>query len=918
MTRTLPDIDVRDRARFRTVTAFLENRLAERETVDWALRLEPDRQIERAAIRELLVGPGAPRLREPYATAWPLIQESWSRPATGAFPVPSLRRIRERLKGGERSGNLADAIASFVAPRLEVKPLQARPFPPARRSRRPKKVGDLLSSSLTSVFLAFSSGGHRLDLGLEETADAAFLRAVASALTSAVDRGLYIACRIYGTAEDEWPPMASPLRVYFVPPRRAAHDRDGSGGRSLEPDAALGGVGPAVKLLHAVLERIVELDAGVGRSIVAGWRHSDKAVYRRLWAAVARNPDAVSANEVGEFLTGLDDSDFWKYPCFPEFAELRAARFRDLEPDTQELILGRLRKGLPRRTFPRKVAAEDIRTLRRITSAMELRRIEVGGGILPPRDRDWLIEAADELPGLKNMAIDAGFRDPWNLPRFPPSTVPESRFDDLEGEARLQALEDALSSDRSADQASDWLRQSGHASRILSDLEGAAVLVNRFPRLWDSFGRIHSQPEAESQRDAESEATRVLALMNRLSDATLEAAIEGVCLWLCMWSAHAIASKPGRQVWLRAWPLAVKVSNAAKTDEKWGYSSGTVRTGGELRTPREFDAFHLPAGKLLRVFREVFRNREGFPDPFADGSQFARMRECAIEAPGRSGLIAHCQLVQELSAFLRTDSAWARRHLVEPMLMDDDRSVLLWRALASASIDSDVLRFVGEEAAKRVLDGRLDRDARRGLVFCLVHEGLSALADRREPTVSQARISQMLRAADDELRGWAAFMIWQFQDYARLGGEGSQPPRIAFSSAVKPFLEHVWPQERSLATAGVSGQLSCLPAVSGEAFPEAVDVVARFLVPFDCGSMLGYGFCESDMSGQLGMPRLSDAVDDAPKASAFLRLLDLTVGESSDATVPGDLSAALHQIECQDPGLASEPAFRRLAAAARR
>ena len=815
MTRTMPDIDVRDQARFRTVTAFLEKRLAERETVDWALSLEPDRQVERAAIRELLVCPGAPRLREPYATAWPLILESWSVPATGVFPVSALQRIRERLKGGERSGSLADAIASFVAPRLEVKPLQARPIPPSRRSRRPKKVGDLLSSSLTSVFLAFGSGGHRLDLGIEETGDAAFLRAVASALTSAVDRGLYIACRIYGTAEDEWPPMASPLRVYFVPPRRAAHDRDGTGGPSFEPDAAFGGVGPAVKLLHAVLQRIVALDAGMARSIVAGWRHSDMAVYRRLWAAVARNPDAVSAAEVGEFLTGLDDSDFWNYPCFPEFAELRAVRFGGLEPETQELILGRLRKGLPRRIFPRKVAADKIRALGRITSAMELRRIEVGGGTLPTRDRDWLTEAADELPGLKNMAIDAGFRDPWNLPHLPPSTASESRFDDLEGEVRLQALEDALSGDSSADQASDWLGQSDHASRIISDLEGATVPVNRFPRLWDSFGRIHPQPEAESPRDAGSEAARVLALMNRLSDATLEAAIEGVCLWLCMWSEHAIGSEPGRQVWLRTWPIAVKASNAAETDGDTGYSSGTVRAGGELRTPREIDAFHLPVGKLLRVFRDVFRNRERFPDPFTDGSQFARMRECAIAAPGRSGLIAHCHMVQELSAFLRTDPAWARRHLVEPMLTDDDRSFLLWRAVASASIDSDVLKLVGEEAAKRVLDGRLDKDSRKGLVFCLVHEGLSALADRREPTVSQSRISQMLRAADDELRGWAAFEIWQFQDHARKGGEGSQPPRTSFFFAVKPFLEHVWPQERSLATAGVSGQLACLPRCPG-------------------------------------------------------------------------------------------------------
>ena len=348
---------------------------------------------------------------------------------------------------------------------------------------------------------------------------------------------------------------------------------DGPGGRVFEPDAPIGGVGPAVKLLHAVLQRIAELDAGTARSFLGRWRHSDIAVYRRLWAAVARNADAVSAAEVGEFLTALDNSDFWNFPSFPEFAELRAVRFKDFEPETQALILKRLRAGLPRKFFPTKVEAEEIRTNRRVFTAMELRRIEIGGGTLPAQDGDWLLEAADEFPGLKKMAIDGGFRDPWVLPYFPPSATPKSRFDELEGEARLQGLEDALSGETSADRASDWLRQSDQAVHILRDLEGAASLVNRFPRLWDRFGHIHSQPgsqpESETPRDTQSEAARVLGLMNRLSDATVEAAIDGICHWLYMWSEHVIGSELGRQVWLQAWPFAVKVTNATGAVLVW-------------------------------------------------------------------------------------------------------------------------------------------------------------------------------------------------------------------------------------------------------------------------------------------------------------------------------------------------------------
>ena len=210
--------------------------------------------------------------------------------------------------------------------------------------------------------------------------------------------------------ERDWPPLVSPLRVYFVPPKTAVNDRDGSGDRLFEPDALTPGLGPAVKLLHAVLQRIVELDARTARSFLGRWRHSDIAVYRRLWAAAARNADAVSAAEAGEFLTGLDDAEFWDVWPFPEFAELRATRFKDFEPETQALILRRLRRGLPRRYFPRNMDAEEIRTKRRALAAMEFRRIEIGGGTLPVQDRDRVLEATDDFPGLgkwRSTAVSA-------------------------------------------------------------------------------------------------------------------------------------------------------------------------------------------------------------------------------------------------------------------------------------------------------------------------------------------------------------------------------------------------------------------------------------------------------------------------------------------------------------------------------
>ena len=139
-----------------------------------------------------------------------------------------------------------------------------------------------------------------------------------------------------------------------------------------------------------------------------------------------------------------------------------------------------------------------------------------------------------------------------------------------------------------------------------------------------------------------------------------------------------------------------------------------------------------------------------------------------------------------------------------------------------------------------------------------------------------------------------------------------------FRSAVRPFLQQAWPQERSLGTPGVSQELSGLPAVAGDAFVEAVGEVERFLTPFDCWSMLDYGFYDNGETGDEITPQLGTMIDDEPNARALLRLLDRTIGDAQNAVVPHDLSLALERIESVAPKLAKESAFRRLSAAARR
>jgi len=227
-----------------------------------------------------------------------------------------------------------------------------------------------------------------------------------------------------------------------------------------------------------------------------------------------------------------------------------------------------------------------------------------------------------------------------------------------------------------------------------------------------------------------------------------------------------------------------------------------------------------------------------------------------------------------------------------------------------------VLKIIGGPMTERATDQRLSRENRRSLISSLVIECLHAFREKRDPAVPYPRIQQMIRLIDDEVRAYGAETIRLFiqgVSTSREGGPPSPSPEQLFRSAAAPFLLQVWPQERSLATPGVSQALADLPATAREAFAEAVDAIERFLVPFECWSILEYGlYGEKD-----DKPKLS-TIDNHEKAAAFLRLLDSTIGTSEGAVVPYDLAEALDQVRKIVPNLAENQVFRRLATAARR
>ncbi len=909
------DLSEEERGTFRAVAAFLNDRLADEGTINWALQLEPWQQIERTALIELLDSPPGRKLKEPWASAWRLIEESWTRPPPNDQFRIELISIRERIESGDRSGALIEQIVDLVAPRIKVSPIRTDPWRHRKTHSRPRKFYHLVSAKLTS--------GELVDLEtltLRKINDADFLRALGSELDASVTSGLDAARRLGWKGKGHLWQLGGVRIVYYSTMTRV-------GRQDTDPDQYHRGIAPSVKLLYEVVAQLSTINLTSASAFVNRWETSQSPIHIRLWAAAARNPKIVPSSTVSEFLINVDNQMFWNLAGYPEISELRARRFSEFEPNVQKNILNRIVRGRPRSHWPKDLDQKEVEGARIYSSVQELKRVEIGGFSLPSKIRDWLDSNASKYPSLHEMTITHGFPQSENFEWLEPR--PDDRYDTIQGIERLQALELALGATRGgwdddpASRAIDWFRKSDNSNQIISDFESIGAQADKFPRVWDRFGWTHSPQILRSNKHQDKHlqqiADRVLNILSNLSANTLKMAIDGISDWLTDWKEYVVSSERGTHVWFCLWPMAVEATNATDQDVEAEHLSITAPTNSADEDPMDLDTLNSPAGKLVGVFLAYCPKIKEEQNPFEYSHTLRAMRDEVVSADGHSNLIALHRLIEDLPYFFNADQEWAKTHLINPLFSDTARTLALWRAIARRTHSSRVLRLIGEEMIKRAVDYNLGRATRRRLVFSLIVESLHAFRENRAPAIPDRLITQMLRTLDDEVRANAASIVQEYvkELSKKVSKEEAIDGTIAsasiFQSAASPFLRDVWPQERSLSTPGVSEAFASLPATSGSAFSDAVEAIERFLTHFDCWTMLDFGFYDSEQRSHVYA-----IVDDESKAKGFLKLLNLTIGTSERAVIPHDLSSALEHIRQIAPKLQDDTAFKRLSTAARR
>lgn len=895
------DLDISKRTTFDVTVEFFKNRLQTKEAIDWALRLESKEKAQRLAILHLINRIGFANLDEPWLTAWHLIEEYWSYPEIehgSAFEIQTVKRL---LTAGSRTG--IDKIIDFVAPRMQAKPIPATAS--TNRHKHPKKVEDLVSIKLTSGTLSENDFVKLCNLF-----KGYMLETLASNLDNAILNALEIAKRLrWNDNHLSWR-FGDLYRVYYVPPKmRQRGER--------EPDELHRGIALSVKLLYFAIDNLITSNLPLALEFLNRWKTTPSPIYLRLWAALSRNRQVTSCDEVCTLLHSLDDIAFWHIQLYPEIAELRALRFGEFGATDQNRILRRIMKRPPRRIWRKADDNPQVESARDYWAARELLRIEIAGNALSKEQKDWIEKQKRDDPDLEQMRnVYFGFPSGFVVRTI--SHGPDTKYDRISGEVRLKVLENVFASSSfgwendPASRAHSWLKEKNNIYEILADFESITNAGAAYPMTWNQFGMDNSPPQ-NIAKDLTT-AKRVLSLLCKLPDSTLSKAIDGLSHWLSQWKQQVINAANGFDVWHKLWPIAVSATDK-RADEKAALLPCVLMDSRGSTAATNVDTLNTPVGRLIDVFFCACPSVKQGDKPFAQNTSLCAMRDTIEQALGPSGSNVKSRLIEEIGYFLFTDHSWAQKHLISALRKDDSNTLIFWRALARKTRGNSVLKIVGKEMAKYAVDQRLDCNSQHMFVGNLIVECLHAFLEKRKPAVPHSHIQQMLRLIDDESRSYGASIVSRFLRENTDDADQNHPVYLAeeiYQKAVKPFLQNVWPQERSLVTQGVSEALANVPSNVGNAFADAVDTISRFLVPFECWDLMAFGFLETSKKRS----HLS-SVKSPKDAEAFLKLLHLSIAVSDKAVVPHNLGDALLRIQAISPALAKRKEFRRLLVASR-
>jgi hypothetical protein len=306
------------------------------------------------------------------------------------------------------------------------------------------------------------------------------------------------------------------------------------------------------------------------------------------------------------------------------------------------------------------------------------------------------------------------------------------------------------------------------------------------------------------------------------------------------------------------------------------------------------DALNAPAGRLAEVLiKKMTKGENGQEMPNAIGQRL----DTLASAPGRFGELARVRFAAEVSVLFERAPIWTAERIVPLFDWKSPDAPNVWNARKYSNYIGSPRLFELTKTSFLELFGRpeIAEDDLR-----VYGEWLAAIViANRSENAGYPITSTEARSA---LRAAGARALSSVGHRLAVEMESAKPEEKAakWRDVVGPVFQSIWPLDADLQSPDVTFKLVQILRETGEAFPEAAEVITPFIRP-------------EDPRRQTAAYSISEA-DDVLYASSPERMLDLVaavVGDAPPRSIYG-LDKALHRILRHAPQLAAARKFQRL------
>ena len=312
---------------------------------------------------------------------------------------------------------------------------------------------------------------------------------------------------------------------------------------------------------------------------------------------------------------------------------------------------------------------------------------------------------------------------------------------------------------------------------------------------------------------------------------------------------------------------------------------------------RDVFTLNAPPGQLVEVLISRAARGDGGEIPDEVRVRLDRL----IDAPGKQGLLARVRLAVDLPYLFDRAPKWARSRLIPLFDWSSPDAADLWSARKySRQFGSPELFGLVKQPFLQMF-GRSDTPAEDLRFFA---EGLTAILiankahDAGFPLLGTEARSALRRAGVSALPSVGHHLAVEMERVT------VEQKLARWRTVIGPVFQAIWPLDVELQTSATTFKLVQIILATGEAFPEASDIIIPFTRPDD----------RHEQTTVFSIAQAPDGLYEAAP-SKMLDMIAAVVGEA----LPGSgysLGKALSRLRAIDPKLANARKFQSLLASA--